>query len=328
MQGDANHWNTRIAAHGGSFLQSWEWGDLQEKRGNRIHRLDGRGIFIALLIERKLPFGFSYLYAPRGPLFHESRFTKEQMAMFLDAVENIPVSGRKPFFLRIEPEAPDAPVLREALFDAGFQEGKSVQPQETLFIEIARADEELLTLMEHDTRYAIRVALRRGITLVRAKTVDEKKTAFEAFWDLFEETNRRHELHRYEKVYYESVAGLHGECHAEIFLANLNAVTLAAAIVVYFRDRATYLYAGSASGYGRFNAPTFLLWEIIRAARDNGYRTLDLWGISADDPKWAGITAFKRSLGGKEVRYLGAWDYRFDKFIHSLYKMYSAFRRN
>ncbi len=71
-------WNDFVrSCPGSSFLQSWEWGEVEKADGRKIRRLIIEGdikdekIFLmsALIVKRDLPFQKSYFYIPRGPLF-------------------------------------------------------------------------------------------------------------------------------------------------------------------------------------------------------------------------------------------------------------------
>ena len=73
-RGTKEEWNAFVAANAedGGVLQSWEWGELEQAEGHRVWRLaweeSGELIACCLLIERRLSFGWKYLYAPRGPI--------------------------------------------------------------------------------------------------------------------------------------------------------------------------------------------------------------------------------------------------------------------
>src|SRR3990167_4367262 len=60
-------WNEPIVRNGGSFLQSWEWGALQESAGHATWRLQGKG-WQALVLRHRLFSGLSYFYCPGGPV--------------------------------------------------------------------------------------------------------------------------------------------------------------------------------------------------------------------------------------------------------------------
>jgi hypothetical protein len=46
-----------------------------------------------------------------------------------------------------------------------------------------------------------------------------------------------------------------------------------------------------------------LKWEAIRSSRERGAVSYDMWGISHE-----GIEHFKAGFGGREIKYVGAWD--------------------
>ncbi len=301
---ERDQWNRRVAAHGGSLLQSWEWGEMQEILGRKAAYVSTPEL-LASVFRYELPLGKGYWYAPHGPVFekHASAGALEKFAG--DMKQHAPGNA---IFLKVEPQLSDTSENAAMLRAAGFRRGRDTQPSETRLIDLTKPEPELLHEMEHDTRYAIRAAERRGVKVNVARTADEKARAFAAFWDLFEVTNARHELHAYDKRYYEAVAKLQGDCHTEIFLAELEKEIIAAAIVAYFGKRAYYLYAASKAGVGKFNAPSLILWEAIRHAKQKFCTVFDTWGVSGTKKKWASVTAFKKSFGGAAVRTVGTWE--------------------
>lgn len=307
---DRTRWNKAVIGQDGAFLQSWEWGKLQERLGRSVRLIPE---VQSLLISMPLRLGLRYEYAPRGP----SGKTLSGMVLH-DIAEH--THGVKTIFVRIEPRVADTPEARGILMHAKFREAPDVQPSETRLIDLTKSEEELLGEMEHDTRYAIRAAEKRGVTIERVGG-EMKRASFAKFWELFETTNARHGLHAYNKGYYEAVADLSGDCFTEIFLAKREGETIAGSIVAYFGDTAYYLYAASRAGYGKYNAPSLMLWEIVRAARARGYTLLDLWGTSETKKEWKGVTAFKKSFGGTPVSFVGTWDYVYRPFWYMAYRI-------
>lgn len=317
---DRNTWNREITSNR-SFLQSWQWGELQKKLGRRVFRINIPGLF-ASAIEQKMPLGQTYLYIPHGPVIRAG--TTDSWRDFIKTAKT--VSSNKPIFLRIEPldnEFRGEPI-KKILKEAGFHETKPVQPKTTLLIDLRKDEKEILDAMEHDTRYSIRAAEKKGV-MVEFISVENKEKSFEIFWQIFTETNQRHGLKIYPKKYYEEVAKLEGECSSKIAIARTGGEAISAAIFVYFGERIFYLFAGSRAGYGKFNAPTYLLWQAIREAKKTGYRYFDFWGISHENKNWAKITAFKKSFGGEEVTSPGAWDYVFNKPLYFAYNIIKKF---
>lgn len=299
-----------------SLLQSEAWAKLQTALGRTVRRVPETR---TLLVSLPLPFGLRYEYAPHGP----SPETFRGGALH-ELVAH--TRGAQTVFLRIEPRVPETPQAIAVLTHAGFRRAPDVQPRETIFVDLTKSEEALLKDMEHDTRYAIRTAEKRGVAIAVFEGA-ARRAAFAKFWELFEATNVRHGLHAYDKRYYEAVASLEGDARSELFLAEHEGKTLAAAIVAHHHDTAYYLYAASRAGYGKWNAPSFLLWNVIVRAKAKGFRALDLWGISSTKKRWAGVTAFKKSFGGVKTAFVGTWDYAYRPLWYEGYRTAKYFRK-
>jgi lipid II:glycine glycyltransferase (peptidoglycan interpeptide bridge formation enzyme) len=74
-------------------------------------------------------------------------------------------------------------------------------------------------------------------------------------------------------------------------------------------NRVVEPYGGMTPGGADSRANYLLKWEAIRTSREAGATTYDLWGLAH-----AGIDHFKTGFGGREVRYVGAWDLVLDAF--------------
>ena len=312
-------WNDGIHAAHGSFLQSSEWGELQAALGRPMLRVSEGGC-AGLVLKRSLPLGFCYLHAPRGPVGDVN--SDASLAAWTKAAIR-ESSEWKPLFLRIEPP-PKTP--EDVLVRTGFTRAPDAQPHETRVMDLEKTEEELLRDMEHDTRYAIRTAEKRGVVVRVIADVSLRRAAFPQFWGLFKETSRRHGLADYSEEYYRRVAELSGECPATLFLAEHEGRPVGGAIMVAFRDTAVYLYAASAGGMGKLNAPSATLWALMQHAKAQGIRTLDLWGVSESKPEWRGVSDFKKSFGGALLTYPGTWDLPLRPFWHRLYSVAKSLR--
>ena len=311
----SDHKNTYIAV---SFLQSAAWAEFQtELLGKKTVRIDTENLS-GRVIRASVGYGNYYAYTPHGP---SGNYTQASLAAFTHAVrENQEL--RKSFFLRIEPFFRFSAPLSDMLKDAGFTKVNNIQPEETIVLDLLEEEDALLKHMEHNTRYSIRAAARRGVSVTAFSASDAvSKNAFREFWGMFLETNMRHRLRFYPEAYYRGVCALNGDCFSKTYIAYHGNTAVAAAVIVFFHGRATYLYASSRSGFGNLNAPTLLLWSAILDAKKMGYTSFDFWGASDTKKEWAGVTAFKKSFGGTPVRYMGSWDYVYNKPKYIAYTM-------
>ena len=78
-------------------------------------------------------------------------------------------------------------------------------------------------------------------------------------------------------------------------------------------------YGGMTAAGADSRANYLLKWEAIRTSREAGATSYDLWGLAH-----AGIDHFKTGFGGREIRYIGAWDLVLDAFGRRTYAVAAA----
>lgn len=314
---DRAAWNRAVIALGSpSFFMSWEWGDLQEQMGRRPFRIVVRGVPMQFF-EYHLPFGKSYLYAPGSPaVVPHAGFDFHKLAQELRSLP----TARAPIFAKFEPWND-----RVTLRGKGIWRGTALQPKEVRSIDILKTEKALLDDMEHDAAYAIRTAEKRGVTIDIAATREEKAVAFDAFWDVYSTLHIRKKLAFHPKRYYELVSSLNDGCKSKLFIARVEGVPVNVALALYFGGTANYLYAASREGYGKYNAPSLLLWRLMQDAMREGCGMLNLGGISHTKPGQSGLTAFKKQFGGREIAYPGAWDLPLNMPWYLLYRLSKLF---
>lgn len=93
--------------------------------------------------------------------------------------------------------------------------------------------------------------------------------------------------------------------YARIFTAYIDQQPVSSIMLHCYEKHAYYTMAGSSENGFKSNAPTFLIWEVMRTLRDDGYQTLNMGGVTsaAKEPnnKATGLYQFKKSFGGKEI---------------------------
>jgi len=234
-------WNKFVLANQGSFLQSWEWGELQESVGKKVLRLSNcHPEFIsgsnseilnpvqndkikwqAQFIKNKIPgVNKFYWYCPRGPIVANSKeqivnseFTSPQPSPYKgegaggvlsDIIKEAKKAiGKDTVFFRLGPEWDLAG--RQSLVASGFELlPYDIEPSQTLILDISKTEEELLAQMHEKWRYNIRLAERKGvkIKMISAQDGDFDKY-FEEFYKLVDQgTSERKKIKHYPKEYY------------------------------------------------------------------------------------------------------------------------------
>lgn len=330
--GDENQkdeWNNFVSRHSGSFLQSWEWGEVMEADNRKIWRLalvEGSRILCAALVVRyDLPFQKCYLYVPCGPVFVLSSLDPSLWQNFWYRIKEI-AADQNAVFLKIEPRIASTISESSRFFkELKFKKSRlDVQPRKTLILDLFKSPEDLLAEMHPKTRYNIRLARKKGV-IIRGWPGGSAVDRFWVFWRLARETASRDKIRLFPESHYRRVFEIFGRVDlSELYTAEyvtpegVNEI-LASIFVVHWGETAVYLYGASASRYQNLMASSLIHWEAILDAKIKGLKYYDFWGI--DEARWPGITRFKKGFGGREVEYLGAWDHPFKPFWYQVYKL-------
>jgi lipid II:glycine glycyltransferase (peptidoglycan interpeptide bridge formation enzyme) len=280
-----------------SALQSWGWGEVKKLSGWQPERWavfdGGQLIAAAQLFRRRLGGPLSMLYAPRGPALREL----DDLPRVVEALKQ---KANGAVYLKLEPEVgipANQPV--RAFPNCSIEE--SIQPEYSIWLDLTLGREGLLAQMSNMHRRNTKLAEKR--VMARVEGIE----AFEEFWQLFEETNRRARLLQHAKAYYQAVLREMNQPLGEAFIsiARLQGKALAAGLFVAFGGKVDYLYGGSSCENSNAKAPNGMHWEAIQWGIAKGYRIYDLWGVprQTEGSHAAGIDAFKEGFGGQRVRF-------------------------
>ncbi len=328
VRAEESRWGAFVAASPArSFLQTWQWGNVQSRLGVPHWRIvvedKGKIVATALVLERKLQLGYSWLYIPRGPIFSEALSRTDRDAAW-DALEKKLASlaeERGAFFVRIDPALQDfsRPHWRKS--------SREVQPQHTLLLDLAMPEEALAKDLRPKTRYNIRLAERKGVG-VRFST-DPKDV--ELFLALCRSVSKRTGFSYHPDTYYRSILEELGPSGmAELAIAEIEGKAAAAHLMIYADGIATYAHGASDHAFRDMMAPALLYWKTILRAKEKGVHLYDFFGVApegaGDSHSWAGITRMKMGFGGMRAAYCGAYDLVFHEALYAMFTITRAVR--
>lgn len=315
-----DQWNQFVlASPHHTFLHSWEWGQLQQKLGVSYWRLvlgESEHVqAVALVVKRPLPWGRSWLYLPRGPVFATGLTSQLKEKVWQQLQQRLRQLARQEhaLFIRLDPAWPVG-TTSELAARGWVKAEREVQPKDTIMIDLHTSEEELLQGMHHKTRYNIRVAQKHGVTA--RFTLDAAAT--ETFLTLSRDVPGRSAFHYHPDAYYQAMrAAFSAAGNFAVAVAEQQGLPLAAHILVTFGDTTTYAHGASGAGHRQLMAPHLLQWESIRRAKQAGLSHYDFFGVAPPDAAathpWAGITRFKAGFGGRREAYVGTYDCVLDR---------------
>jgi lipid II:glycine glycyltransferase (peptidoglycan interpeptide bridge formation enzyme) len=298
------------AADPGSYLQLRAWAEVKAVNGWTAHLFadgDGGGrlsIGAQVLVRRPRPMPWAFAYAPRGPVATD--WSPAAIARLTDRLRQLPEEAGRISHIRVDPEIErDGPhdtdgALSDGLRAAGWRPAPPIQPSSTRLIDL-RADEEALW---HDLRKKWRQYVNRarsnGVTIV-----DGGGDRLSEFHRIYRETaDRAGFLIRTEQAYRDVWNAFEPLGLARLLFAqDADGNAQAALFLIRCGSRVVEPYGGMTAAGAESRANYLLKWEAIRSSRERGAETYDLWGLAT-----GGIAHFKTGFGGREVRYIGAWD--------------------
>ncbi len=320
---DRSGWNTYLdscpQAH---ILQTPAWGELKADYGWTPSWLVS-GSLGAQILFQDLPLGLKVGYIPRGPLSQDGAFLESpRWESFQDELDRV-CREQNAVFLKIEPDGWSDAVERP---EQGWRDSShSIQPPRTILISLAGTEEDILARMKSKTRYNIRLAGRKGVSVRRI-------TEIAPFYSLLENTAERAEFGIHTREYYHKAFELFhrsGEC--ALFLAEYQDQPLASIMIFKRGKRSWYFYGASSRQHRELMAPYLVQWEAMRWSKAQGCTSYDLWGVPDEDFEvledqftersdglW-GVYRFKRGFGGQLLRSPGPWDRVYRPGVYSLY---------
>ncbi|OLP17683.1 methicillin resistance protein [Leptolyngbya sp. 'hensonii'] len=322
-------WDALVqAAPEGCFMQSWTWADFKELEGYQTFRY---GLFAATVSGGSPPstalvggciFYFypnpnpsNLLLAPGGPLLPPG-LTPTAMALLTQQAEAL-ARSLGAIALRIEPLWSQKPDGMAAFVRAPVD----LLPSETLLVDLRPAEVDRLAAMKPKGRYNLRLSQRRGVKT--EFTTDPQ--AIPRFYDLFWETVRRQDFFGEPYGFFINLCQtLFPAGMAEIGLATWHGKPLAGILVLYWGQRATYLYGGRSDAYPEVMAPYQLHWVAMQRAKARGCTVYDFYGFSrTPDHAYSRFSRFKSQFGGQPVTTIGAHDLVFyDQLANTLITLF------
>lgn len=299
-------WNS----HAQHPLQSWEWGEFRKLTGVSVVREGALQVTIHPIPHTPWSVG----YAPKiiTPLNQDVIKTLKKIATENNCI-----------FIKVEPkiEVTQSHSDTVTLQKLGFVAGRPLFTRYNFVLDVTPSEAELLASFKPKTRYNIRVAEKRGVSVA----IDDSAEAFEKYLSLTHETTQRQGFYSHSSNYHRKMwEVLHEAGIAHLLVARFEGQIITTWVLFKFGDSLYYPYGASTREHREVMANNLVMWEAIKLAKAWGLKYLDMWGAlgpqaDPNDP-WYGFHTFKSGYGARHVEYIGTWDYVARPLLYRIYR--------
>ncbi len=323
---EKNQFN-KVAPHP---LQSWEWGDFRKKTGVDVVRL-------AVFKNKKIKKIIQFTVHPLPKINTNIGYVPKCILPDKQIIEALKEAGKKYncIFLKLEPNIKQSinlpnekyQKIEKFLLENNAVPGRPLFTQYTFQIDLTKSEDELIKKMRPKTRYNIRLAIKKGVTVQE----DNSGESFEEYIKLMKETTKRQKFYahneRYHRLMWETLkpAGI-----AHLLRAVWEGKTLTTWIVFVFNDVLYYPYGASSRDHKDLMASNLIMWEAIRFGKKKNCKIFDLWGCLGPNPNkkdpWYGFHHFKEGYGPKMIKFIGTFDLVLDISKYKLYTVANKLR--
>ena len=311
-----------------NFQQSLEWGKVKEAWINEVvlaRNEKGEIIGSISVLIRKIPVFGNLMYSSRGPVcdVHDEKVLQQ----LTDGVKQL-AKKYHAFVLKIEPDIKsDDKEFRNRIEKIGYRIkdnakdfSEEIQPRYVFRLEIkGKTEEDVFAGFHQKTRYNIRLATKKGVTVKQGTREDLKD-----FHRIMIETGDRdgfiiRPLSYFEKMYDELAPE-----HMKVLMAYYEGKPISGVIAIMYGNKTWYLYGASSNEY-RNVMPNYLLqWEMIKMAIARKDDVFDLRGVSGvvdeSHPQY-GLYRFKKGFGAEFTEFIGEIYIPFKPIVYKLYQL-------
>ena len=306
-----------------NFQQSLEWSNVKTSwKKEVILAEDAGGKIIGSLMVwiRKIPIFGNIMYSPRGPIADIHNL--EVLGQITEGAKEL-AKKYKAIVLRMEPDIKsDDTEFKDIMINLGYQikdNAKNfrdeIQPRYVFRLDTrGKTEDELFNNFHQKTRYNIRLATKKGVTVKEGTKEDLKD-----FHKIMIETGARDGFIIRPLAYFEKMYDCLGPEHMKLLMAYYEDKPIAGVIPIMYGNKTWYLY-GASSNEHRNLMPNYLLqWEMIKIAVERKSDIYDLRGVPgiADDSN--GLYRFKKGFGAEYTEFVGEVYYPFKALTYSMY---------
>jgi len=292
----------KIATHP---LQTSFWEEFRREWGNEV--LETK---YGILTLHKIPYTkFKIAMFEKGPIPTKTMLT------------DLKKIGRENnlIFIKLEPNCLKSEKLVKLMQSEGAKRGRRLFTPTTFWVDLTPSEENLMKGFSGKTRYNIRLAERKGVTVKE----DNSDKAFDRYLDLTRETIRRQGFYAHSEKYHRLMWNILKKAGiAHLLTATYQGEIITTWILFAWKKFLYYPYGASTEKHKEVMANNLMMWEAIKFGKKLGLTTFDLWGREVGK----GFTKFKEGYNPKVIEFLGSWDLVINSPAYFIYRLAEKIR--
>ena len=333
-------------------IQSWIWGDFKENMGAIPER-------IGFFEDGKLKSGIQIIFSKIPKTNYTVGIASKTLMPEFEHIEALKEAAKKhrAVFIKVEPDvfspvqkdksledaSSETASLEAASSEAGFLEepiedkkkfllkngaknGKPFFEKYNFILDIDRTEEELLSSFHSKTRYNIRLAEKKGVSIIDKSTEE----GMEDYIRLMEETTKRQGFFNHNGEYFRRMFKIFPKDTLRIFEAVYKEEVLTAWILFKFNGKLYYPYGASGNNHRELMPNNLIMWKAIQYGKESNCSVFDLWGCLGPNPdttdSWYGFHKFKAGYNPELVEYIGTFDFVYKPFMYKLFNLADKIR--
>ena len=317
------------------FLQSPEWAKVKTEWEHeyaivRDEKEQIKGVMSILL--RKVPIFHRYImYAPRGFVCDEH--DKDILLGLTEEAKKI-AKKYKAFIFRLDPDiSKDDEEFQKIIKELGYKTKNNIksinqviQPKYVFRLNVKdRTEEELLASFHSKTRYNIRLATKKGVTIREGNRENLK-----SFHDIMKTTGSRDEFFIRPLSYFEKIYDSMGAEHIKLIIAEYEGKPISAVLPIKYGNKVWYLYGGSSNEHRNLMPNYLLQWEMIKWAKESSCDIYDFRGVSgfkSENDQQYGVYKFKKGFNGDFVEFVNELYIVFNPVMNTIFNISQSIYR-
>lgn len=295
----------------GHYAQGPEWAKIKDEWKNEViivRNKEGKIKASLSLLIRKLPYVNSCLmYAPRGPVCDID--DEESFKELIKKADEL-AKKYKAFMLKMDPDIlASNNEFKKMAKKYGFKVEEKIkdvntllQPRYVFRLDLkGKTEDEVFASFHSKTRYNIRLAGKKGVTLREGKREDLQKLQ-----DILETTGERDGFYIRKKEYFEKIYDSFDKEHLKLVFAEYEGKPIACVLNIFYGNKEWYLYGGSLNEHRNLMSTYLLQWEMIKQAIKRECDCYDFRGVCATDETHynEGLYRFKKGFNADFVEFM------------------------